>query len=323
MSHDIDSSTGKAGIAYVGDVPWHGLGTQIKQGASAKEILRAAVLNWKVNRSIVQFSQEGKTGLAQDLDHQVIYRSDTGAVLDVTGKKYIPHQNSEVMDFFQEYVAAGDMFIDVAGSLNGGKQIWVLAKMQAQFNLPGKDNVGGYVLLMNPHQYGKGMIAKMTAIRVVCQNTLTAALGAGGASIKVWHTKEFNQARQQEAKEKLGIAKERFDAFKTDATTLSKTKIDMKDAVKIFAQVTGGDPTDSREDQSPTVRRLADLFEGQGMGADLQSALGTGWGALNAVTQWVDHEYGRSPNARLNNAWLGRGEQMKRQAMALLLEQAA
>lgn len=58
---------------------------------------------------------------------------------------------------------------------------------------------------------------------------------------------------------------------------------------------------------------------GAGKGAKLQSADGTAWGVLNAVTQWVDHEYGRSQNARLNNAWLGRGDVMKREAMQILL----
>ncbi len=318
MSHQIEDSA----IAYVGTegTPWHGMGEPILKNTPPKEILRAAKLNWPVLRSTVQFSIPGRNELASDLDHQVIFRGDNKMVLDVTGKKYIPHQNEDVLDFFSEFVAAGDMFIDVAGALNGGKQIWVLAKMEDTFTLAGGDKVGGYVLLVNPHQYGKGMIAKMTAIRAVCWNTISAALSSSGKSVKIWHTKEFTKARQDEAKQKLGIAKERFDAMKSDAKTLAATNIDNDDVVKIFAKLTGGDPTDELEQQSRTVQRLMELFLGAGKGADLKSAKGTTWGALNAVTQWVDHEYGRSAHARLNNAWLGRGDVMKRDAMSMLLQ---
>jgi hypothetical protein len=162
----------------------------------------------------------------------------------------------------------------------------------------------------------------VTMVRVVCWNTLQAAL-AGGGGMKVWHTKEFGKERQLEAKEKLGIARERFQALKEDATTLAKKPMDVTEAVKVFAKVTGGDPTNPIEEQSPTVNRLAMLFSGGGKGSELVSAKGTAWGALNAVTQWVDHEYGRSDNARLNNAWLGRGDIMKRETLSLLLEKAA
>ncbi len=321
MGHQIVDEA----IAYVGTEgkPWHSLGESILKGTPAKQILVSAKLNWPVLRSTVQFTRDGRKELGQDLDHQVIYRGDTGAVLDVTGKRYVPHQNHDVMDFFKEYVEAGDMFIDVAGALNGGKQIWVLAKMESQFSLAGGDKVGGYVLLVNPHQYGKGMIAKMTMIRAVCWNTISAALSGSGKSVKIWHTREFTTSRQQEAKEKLGIAKERFDAMKSDAQKLAKITMSNEDVVKVFAKVTGNDPTDELAQQPRTVQRLMELFLGAGMGANLASSKGTAWGALNAVTQYVDHEYGRTVNARLNNAWLGRGDIMKRETMGLLLQESA
>jgi phage/plasmid-like protein (TIGR03299 family) len=321
MSHELDETTGRAAMAYVGQegTPWHGLGTPITEGMSPKEILKAASLTWLVRRKPVQFT--GDDGqLKQDLEHQVLYRSDTNAVLDITGKGYVPSQNHEVMQFFQAYVEAGNMFIDTAGALDCGKRVWVLAKMDDTFKLPGNDHINGYVLLMNPHQYGKGMVGKMTAVRVVCHNTIMAALRGGGASIKVWHNREFTEQRQREAQEQLGIARERFAALKADAIKLAKTALEPADALEVFALVTGNDPKKPKDEQPPTVNRLMQLFEGAGLGAELVSAKGTAWGALNAVTQWVDHEYGRSQNARLHNAWLGRGDIMKREALELLLQ---
>lgn len=323
MSHEIDQSTGQAAVAYVGSegTPWHGLGQSIEKNASIKQIQKAAGLAWTVERRPVLYEiSPGATKV--DPDHQVIYRSDTQAVLDVTGKGYVPHQNSEVLEFFQEYLATGEMFIDVAGALNNGKQIWVLAKMSDEFKLAGGDRVLGYVLLMNPHQYGKGMIGKMTAIRVVCKNTLLMSLGAEGSSIKIWHTAEFNKARQDKVKEQLGIASERFDAFTTEAKVLSKVTLVKEDVLKVLAPVFNADPTTVLEEQGRTMQRIIELFDGAAMGAELASAKGTAWGALNAVTQYIDHEYGRTQNARLTNAWLGQGERIKRAAKNALLEAA-
>jgi phage/plasmid-like protein (TIGR03299 family) len=252
-----------------------------------------------------------------------MFRDDTGNVLDVTGKGYVPHQNIEVLEFFAEYLNAGAMYIDTAGALNGGRQIWVQAKMDGGFTLPGDDVVQGRILLMNPHQYGKGMIAKFVAERVVCWNTLTMALGESGKSVKIWHTAEFNKARQDEVKRDLGIANERLDAFKADAKKLVSMKLEVQDAINILAPVLDGKKDEPLEQQGKTMTRVVELWQGAGKGAALKSANGTAWGLLNGVTQYYDHEYGRTADSRLTMAWLGDGEVRKRKSMAALLQVAA
>ena len=323
MSHDIDMTSGRAGMAYVGTegTPWHGLGTVIEKGAKIEQIAEAAALNWPVIMTPSQFTFRGK--LYTDERHQHMVRGDTMAVLDVTGPGYVPHQNIEVLEFFQEYLTAGDMFIDTAGSLDGGRMIWVLAKMEKGFTLPGKDKVGGYILLANPHVYGKGMIGKVTFIRVVCRNTIMMALNGSGKSIKVWHTQEFNKARRDQAKENLGIAKERLDAFKEDAEKLVAVTLPLEDAIKLIAEVF--DPAKVErplEQQGRTVNRIIELYNGAGMGATLVSAKDTMWGLLNAATQFIDHEYGRTNESRLENAWLGNGDIQKRSLLTNLLAAA-
>jgi hypothetical protein len=51
----------------------------------------------------------------------------------------------------------------------------------------------------------------------------------------------------------------------------------------------------------------------------MESAKGTAWGALNAVTQLLDWETARTGDARLANAWFGGGANLKQQAMHDLL----
>lgn len=326
MSHELDETTGQAAMAYVETEgrPWHGLGRPIKEGATPAEIEEAAGLKWPVLMRPVKFDmpQRGLEVEMTDLSHRVMFRGDTGAVLDITGPGYVPHQNREVLEFFAEYLDAGQLFIDTAGSLKGGQQIWVQAKLGHDFKLPGKDEVKGRILLMNPHQYGKGMIAKVVAERVVCWNTLGMAMGETGGSIKIWHTKEFNKARQDKVKRDLGIAGERMDAFKADAKVLVELRLDTEQAVKVLAKGLGENESLPLAQQGRTVTRMMELFGGLGKGAKLASADGTGWGLLNAVTQFYDHEYGRTQEARLQHAWLGSGDINKRRVYATLLAEA-
>lgn len=316
-------------MAYVGRVPWHGLGTEIKRGVSAQKMLRVAGLDWEVATARAKWQYTNDDGIRQyptSKKIHILYRRDTGADLSMVGPRYQPFQNEEVLAFFQEYVEHGGAFIETAGSLNGGEYIWALADLGAGYDVGTKkqpDLVQGKVLLMNPHLYGKAAILKMTEVRVVCFNTLTAALKDGQEGVRLWHNASFDEARQQEAKRRLGIAREQLEAAEQEAQQLVKCELGSRVAVRIAASVMGGTPKTPRyELQNRRTRRVIDLFRGEGMGADLPSAQGTAWGLLNAVSQYLDHEYGRSINNRLANSWIGGGERIKRLTKQELLRVA-
>ena len=301
---------------------WHNLGHAIKKGASPEEIRQAASLAWDVKLASVKFDIDDRfEGL--DNDHNVMYRGDTNQVLDIVGKGYVPHQNDEVLEFFAEYIAAGNMYIDTAGSLQGGNIIFVQAKLGKDFDLGGVDKLQSRVLLMNPHQYGKGMIAKLIDQRVVCWNTLQIALSEGGKSVHIPHIKKFDKARRDEAKRNLGIAQERIDALHHDVELLSKLKLGTDGALPLLIKVFDGKDKQPLEQQGRTINRLMELYQGAGIGAKMVTAQGTGWGLLNAVTQYYDHEYGRTAESRVNYTVLGVGDIKKREMMKELLSVAA
>lgn len=320
MSANVES------MAYAGQVPWHGLGAEIQEGISADDMLVAAGLDWEVATAKARWDYQDAEGRKRqrtsDKVH-ILYRTDTGADLSMVGPRYTPFQNAEILNFFAEYVDAGDAHIVTAGSLNDGQFIWALADLGVGYDVGTSkkpDAVNGYVLLMNPHQYGKAAIAKLTEIRVVCWNTLTAALKGNGDSVRLWHNAEFNVDRQQEAKRRLGIAREQLEAAEKEAKLLRRIELDEPTAIRIAAEVMGGDTdTLEYEVQNRRTRRVLDLFNGEGLGAELPSARNTAWGLLNAVTQYQDHEYGRSANNRVANSWLGGGEAVKRRTKEALL----
>lgn len=304
--------------------PWHGLGNPVEDGATVEQMLKAGGLDWEVLTAPVRYYLPGsnidgvKVAPKQMTDdqHFVLFRADTGAVLDIVGRGYVPTQNAEILEFFREYVEAGDMRLDTVGALDGGRRVWAQAIMDRAFELPGGDVVEGRVLLANPHIYGKGMVAKFCATRVVCQNTWTQALSEGSAGeVKLWHNRAFDEATRQEAKRRLGIARERMDAFEEVANRLTELSLDPDVVARLAARVFGVDEDRPLEKQTPTVKRIVALWEGEGMGADLPSAKGTAWGAFSAFTQYQDWEYGRSQDRRMQVAWFGRGELIKRRAL--------
>lgn len=319
MAHDIDETTGKAAMAYVGKAPWHGLGQQVAEDATIDDIEKAAGLNWRANLSPVEYIDAD--GQRRSMSSRVLYRDDTNEALTIVGPDYKPFQNREILEFFQQYLAAGDMHIETAGALNGGRIVWALAKMKADYLLNNVDKVDGYVLLMNPHLYGKGGIAKMTEVRVVCQNTMTMALGGRGSEVKLWHTRDFGLKRQDDIKARLGIAHEKFALLADQAQALVNARIERQQVAELAMDLFA--PTADREDieNAPrAVQRIIKLWEGEAKGADLPTAAQTAWGAFNAVTQYIDWDRGRSANARMVYSWMGGGETMKRKARESLLQ---
>jgi hypothetical protein len=70
--------------------------------------------------------------------------------------------------------------------------------------------------------------------------------------------------------------------------------------------------------ESKAFKRTIELFNGNAIGADIPGVTGSRWAMLNAVTQLIDHERGRSDNTRLESAWFGTGAAIKARAVELL-----
>jgi hypothetical protein len=79
MAHEIDFSTGKPAIAYVGEEPWRGHGQKLPEGQPIEVWLKEARLEWDLKRLPVQYLVGGRL---HTMDERfVLVRSDTGAAL--------------------------------------------------------------------------------------------------------------------------------------------------------------------------------------------------------------------------------------------------
>lgn len=338
MSHMIDQTTGRAAIAFVGPKPWHGLGHELNPDASIAEWAEKAGLDWEVLRSPVLYQDarrfhgplpDGYLPIQRFSDREVLYRSDTGAPLGIASNDYKTVQPKQVIGFFDDLAQLGKFKLETAGALSGGKRIWALARIHDGAPIIGEDYVLPYLLLTTSFDGNMATTAKLTAIRVVCHNTLSVALhgeseesGAISTIVKVNHAVKFNAS---DVRIKLGIFADTFEKWMIQTRLLATQEIDRKTASRMALELTAHIPfkTNSEEPyvwprESPAYQRIMALFDGQAIGSELSEGP-TKWQFINSVTQWIDHERGRDPGGRLNSAWFGPGEVLKRKAYEIAM----
>ena len=320
MAHEIDMSNARANVAWVGRVPWHGLGQELPEGVPIETWAEAAGLTWEARRSpLFRVNPQGSWTMVQG--KEALYRSDTGQDLGIITPSYQIVQPAAVLDFYSHLTEALGFKLEVAGALFGGKKVWALAKTGEGLSLGQDEQVNGYVLLATSYDGTMATVATRTTVRVVCNNTLTLAVGADGkrAEVRIPHNAAFNA---EQVRGQLGLEHNTAWAEFSDAAhSLSTTRVSREDAVRFFLDVfyPGQDEIDTGNRIIAEVAGLALSAPGQQTGA----ASGTAWGLLNAVTFHTDHaRKTRSDDSRLNRAWFGDGDVLKRRAFTRACELA-
>ena len=162
MSHNIEMVNGEAQMAYAGETPWHGLGTKVSNDLSPTQMMQQAGCDWEVKK-VPSFVELGDEKVATGQESLV--RTSDNRILTNVGPNWEPLQNADAFEFFNEYVLAGDMEMHTAGSLDDGRVVWCLAKVKESFTILGEDQVDSYLLLSNPHKYGKTIATSLHQIR--------------------------------------------------------------------------------------------------------------------------------------------------------------
>lgn len=317
MSHEIEVVNGKAKMAYAGEVPWHGLGVLVNDDLTPVEMLKAAELDWTVQK-VPAFATVNKKKIS--VGRSALVRSSDYSILDIVGDDWNPVQNLEAFEFFNEFIEAGQMQMHTAGSLRSGQIVWALAKVDESFTLFKGDQVDSYLLFSNPHKFGQAIDIRFTPIRVVCKNTLTLSLQSASSQwMKLSHRRVFDG---DEVKEMMGIASHKLTKYKEMASFLGSKQAKGEDIVTYFKRIF---PVLSTKDVpekeiSKSATRCLDVLETQ-PGANF--AKGTWWPAYNAVTYFTDHLAGRSVDNRLTSAWYGANKSLKVKALETALEMAS
>ncbi|WP_208510363.1 DUF932 domain-containing protein [Variovorax paradoxus] len=328
MAHLIET------MAYVGDTPWHRLGHRLQPKQPLEVWAQQAGMDWTIQETPVRFMTQPEGDALQALEsfseQKVLYRSDSRAPLSVVSSRYQVVQPRAVLEFYRDLTEIGGYEMETAGVLKGGRKVWALARTGKQAVLKGSDTVNGYLLLATSCDGTLATSVTPTTVRVVCNNTLTIALDNTSNVIRVPHSTSFDA---DAVKRQLGIAIGQWDDFMYRMKALAGRKVKSKE-VEAYIQHVLYAPSKSDEISTPdagtqpmpgawAARKVLELYEGKGRGAELAAARGTTWGLLSAMTEFVDHERrARNREYRLDSAWFGHGATLKQRALAHALELA-
>ena len=309
MAHEVQT------MAYVGQEPWHHLGNKLTPKAPIELWQRQAGMDWTIKEAPVLFNvaEDGGLHVKAHSESRVLYRSDSQMALSVVGSRYQVVQPSEVLEFYRDLVSVGGFELETAGVLKGGKKLWALAKTGQETTLKGNDKIKAYLLLATSCDGTLATTAQFTSVRVVCNNTLQIAVSDANGSVRVPHSTQFDPAV---VKQQLGLGLTAWDKFIGDIKLMSERKLNKFEAMNYLVKVLG-DPDVPLIDQpnQKALQAVHALFQGQGMGSELQAANGTVWGLLNACTEFVDkHRRARNQDYRLDSAWWGQGAAIKEKA---------
>jgi phage/plasmid-like protein (TIGR03299 family) len=312
-------------MAYVGAVPWHGLGNLVDETISLEEFQKEAGLDWQVQKTPVRYRPEDMInieGLAFK-DKYVLNRTTDNRPFAVVSGRYKPVQPTEIFTFFKDLLDMHGMKMHTAGSLKDGGRIWCLAQTGDVHKVLGTDRVDGYLLLSTSYDLTLSTLAQFTSVRVVCNNTLQQVLGDKTGRVTIPHVQEFNASK---IKDQMGIGREQWQAFTTALDTLAKIKVDANKAAEIMDKVfeIPDDPVKRMADSDRIhAVNVVDLFrQGRFIGADIAGP--TAWGLLNSLTEYVDHhKRARNQANRIDSAWFGPGANLKQSAMNELMLLAA
>jgi len=323
----------------VGTAPWHGLGHVLERAPTVTEAITLAGLNWRVGlRPVWTTLAEGGTPVPVP-GCRAVWREDTGAILGTVGEDFAPLQNVDAFEFFAPLVSDGTLELETAGALREGRRVWIMARVRGEPAVVvrgAEDLVERYVLLCHGHDGSLALRVGFNPVRVVCQNTLNAALEQGDGLFCLRHTAGLEDGLER-ARRVIGRQIEIFgDAAEGWRHLAGRTCDDAafgRYALRVFASVRGdGKHAAEVEPGAQTGRRLLEqvrpLFEG-GAGNDREGVRGTWWAAYNAITQWLTHARGSSHGTerdraerRFDSLHLGGGRKLGIRALMLALEGA-
>jgi len=326
MAHEIEIINGTARMMYAGETPWHGLGQKVDSEVTSAAAIRLAGLDWVCEKQPIYLSG---TAMVDDIPvlgkqipgRQAVVRTEDKAIMGVVSDQYQIIQNSECFDFMDEVVGSGQAVYHTAGSLFGGRIVFVTLKLPGQAKV-GDDLIDKYILMHTSHDGTFSLSVRWTPVRVVCANTAEFAFQNCSNVLNIRHASNYAQ-KVAEARKVLQLTEHYYSVMEKEFNKLLDAVITEEEMVKfteeLFPVEEGKKVTTVTANKRMLVQKLAIVGTGNA------AIVGTRWAAYNAVTEYADHYITpRSRNeefkndARMYSLCFGSGYDLKKRALQLL-----
>lgn len=330
-------------MMWYGDRPWHGLGTQVLEMQTSEEALVKAGLDWEVDKKklFINDSDDDSGSFLEVDGNFAIVRKTDGKALGVVGSRYVPFQNRDAFKWFDQLVGLKEAIYETAGSLRGGKIVWLMSKLPNHLGWT-DDPIEQWLVLSNSHDGSRQVSVMATPIRVVCMNTLNAGIRRASAFFEMRHTSRISSLETIiDARKVLGTVTRYFEELDGVLHLLKSYSMGEQEIQRyiynLFPIRTKDKPAPDAEDETedfefgPNVQKyvtkILDLME-TGKGSNISGVRGSAYGVFNAVTEFVDHWQpvkgkGEKMSNKLFSIWFGNGRLFKQRAFNQLVELVA
>lgn len=263
----------------VREVPWHGLGTVVQEAPDSERALVLAGLDWEVvHRPVYVDGREVP-------EYKANVRSSDGRVLGIVSSKYTVVQNRQAFEFTDALLGMGVRY-ETAGSLRGGKVVWLLARLEEYREIQG-DRIDPYLLFTNGHDGGHAVRVCVTPVRVVCMNTLNMAVSQASRMWSAFHVGDL-EGKLHEARRTLDLTLRYLDGLEVLAGQLLGTDLPQYRWQRMVEELLPM-PEDPTPVQRRNVETLREDLLARILAPDLARFRETGWAAVNAVADHVAH----------------------------------
>jgi phage/plasmid-like protein (TIGR03299 family) len=235
MAHNINFNIDKQQYSFlsVKEKAWHNLGQIVQDYPNSKEALQFAGLDFEVlKRPNIHKLDSGEEITSANSFYT--YRPDCNAILgDRLGKDYEVVQNTDAFSFFDAIVDGDGIQYETAGALGKGEKIFIAAKLPGYIKVGNDDMIEKYLFLTTSHDGFGSIMAAFTPIRIVCNNTLNAALKNSNNAVKIRHTANAKE-RLEEAHKVMGISNQFSVQLEGIFNQWAKVRITDKEVQKLI-----------------------------------------------------------------------------------------
>lgn len=265
----------------VREKPWHGIGTIVQDAPSSKDAIQLAGLDWLISQKDV-FTESG----VQIPGYKANIRSTDQSVLGVVSDRYQIVQNEDAFAFTDGLLGEGVTY-ETAGSLQGGRRTFILARLPERFIIAG-DEIMPYFVIMNSHDGSCSIKAAMTPVRVVCQNTLNLALKTAKRTWTARHTSNIMD-RIDDAKTTLQFAEKYMSELGKGVDSLVHKKLTDRKVMEFLSEFFPVTEDMSAAQKKNNLILLNDMKARYFDAPDLQDTGRNGYRFINAVADFATH----------------------------------
>lgn len=289
---------------------------------TAAEVMAAAGLDWNVAKCELVAKMPIHTDRPEDNgfifgsnnyvecpNAFATYRTDYNIPLGIVKERYTPVQNTEAFTFFDSAIGKDKAIWQTAGFFGNGERIFVSVKLPKNIFVQG-DPVENYLVFTTSHDGSSGVKILFTPIRIVCQNTLNAAIDSSTNYVSFRHTKSVH-SNLDIAAEILGICDNKIVALQESFNAMKKIRMSDEKAQQIFANVILTEDEQFRikqtghtigqiitrdwraiDDSQVSMKKVNTLSEMNNYyfaGVGQREIIGSAWGVYNAVTGYYSN----------------------------------